>query len=103
MLCVIICVVLLTTISQFSEISYTEPDNTVTMNQKVDRPSLPDFPYANGYQSGITHFLKDNGIFWSVVSRRTHTNKRDTEGDIVALEDGSLLLAWSDFYTEGMV
>jgi photosystem II stability/assembly factor-like uncharacterized protein len=45
--------------------------------------------------------LRDNNIFWSVVSERTHPDKRDTEGDLVVLEDGSLLLAWSDFYTEG--
>jgi len=70
-------------------------------NQRVDRPSLPDFDYANGYRSGITHYLKDNGIFWMVVSERKHQQKRDTEGDIVVLNDGSLLLAWSDFYTEG--
>jgi sialidase-1 len=36
---------------------------------------------------------------WSVLSRRTHPDKRDTEGDIVVLADGSLLAAWSDFYT----
>ena len=78
------------------------PDfHKAAMNQEVDRASLPDFPYAKGYQSGITHYLKDSGIFWSVVSRRPHPDKRDTEGDIVVLEDGSLLLAWSDFYTEG--
>ena len=71
------------------------------MNQEVARPSLPDFAYAKGYESGITHYLKDDGIFWSVVSNRSHPDKRDTEGDIVVLEDGSLLLAWSDFYTEG--
>ena len=70
-------------------------------NQKVDRPSLPDFPYAKGYQSGTTHYLKDNGIFWSVVSERTHPDKRDTEGDVVVLKDGSLLAAWSDFFTKG--
>ena len=73
--------------------------------QNVNRPSLPDFAYAKGYQSGITHYLKSSGIFWSVVSPRTHPrknpNKRDTEGDIVVLKDGSLLLAWSDFYTDG--
>jgi len=71
------------------------------VSRAVDRPSLPDFQYAKGYRSGITHDLKDNGIFWSVVSNRTHPDKRDTEGDIVVLADGSLLLAWSDFYTEG--
>jgi hypothetical protein len=69
-------------------------------NQHVDRPSLPDFAYARGYESGITHQLK-NGIFWSIVSVRTHPNKRDSEGDVVVLDDGSLLLAWSDFYTQG--
>jgi sialidase-1 len=75
------------------------PDHRAALRQKVDRPSLPDFGYAKGYRSGITHFLKGNGIFWSVVSNRTHAEKRDTEGDTVVLADGSLLLAWSDFYT----
>lgn len=68
--------------------------------QKTDRPSLPDFAYAKGHQAAITHYLGDGGIFWSIVSRRTHPRKRDTEGDVVVLEDGSLLLAWSDFYTK---
>ncbi len=76
-----------------------EPDHAAALRQKAERPSLPDFPYARGYQSGITHYLKGNGIFWSVVSERSHPDKRDTEGDIVVLKDGSLLLAWSDFYT----
>lgn len=71
------------------------------LGQRVERPSLPEFPYAPGYRSGITHYLRGNGIFWSVISERTHPNKRDTEGDIVQCPDGSLLLAWSDFYTEG--
>ena len=71
------------------------------MNQEVARPSLPDFPYAKGYQSGITHYLKGNDVFWSVLSIRSHPNKRDCTGDIEVLEDGSLLLAWSDFYTKG--
>ena len=71
------------------------------INQQVARVSLPDFPYAKGYASGITHYLRDNGVFWSVLSERRHPDKRDTEGDIVVLDDGSLLLAWSDFYTEG--
>jgi sialidase-1 len=78
-----------------------QPDHAAALGQTVERPSLPDFAYAKGYQSGITHYLKDNGIFWSVVSERTHPDKRDTEGDIVILADGSLLLAWSDFYTKG--
>lgn len=69
------------------------------LGQRVERPSLPEFPYAPGYRSGITHYLRGNGIFWSVISERTHPNKRDTEGDIVQCPDGSLLLAWSDFYT----
>lgn len=71
------------------------------LNQKAERPSLPDFPYGRGYESGVTHYLKGDGIFWSILSERTHADKRDTEGDIVQLEDGSLLVAWSDFYTEG--
>ncbi len=75
--------------------------HAAAVNQEVDRPSLPDFTCARGYQSGITHFLNNDGIFWSVVSERKHPDKRDTEADIVVLGDGSLLLAWSDFYTEG--
>jgi sialidase-1 len=77
------------------------PDYNVALHQKIERPSLPEFSYAKGYQSGVTHYLKGNGIFWSVVSERVHPDKRDTEGDIVVLPDGSLLLAWSDFYTKG--
>ena len=61
--------------------------------------SLPDIGGVPGYTSGVTHYLKGNGIFWSVLSDRWHDNKRDTEGDIVQLPDGSLLAAWSDFYT----
>ena len=76
-------------------------DDEAALKQKANRPSLPDFPYAGGQRSGVTHFLKNSGIFWSVVSQRTHPDKRDTEGDIVVLKDGSLLLAWSDFYTKG--
>ncbi len=77
-----------------------EPDHASAFSQRVQRPSLPDFPYGEGYRSGVTHHLNDSGIFWSVISERTHPDKRDTEGDLVALNDGSLLLAWSDFYTE---
>ena len=77
------------------------PDHAAALNQKVERPSLPDFSYGKGYQSGVTHYLKNNGIFWSVLSDRSHPDKRDTEGDIVVLGDGSLLAAWSDFYTKG--
>jgi hypothetical protein len=65
------------------------------------RPSEPDFGSIPGYTSGVTHHLKDNGVFWSILSDRWHANKRDTEGDIVQLADGSLLAAWSDFYTSG--
>ena len=65
------------------------------------RPSEPDFPYGPGYQQDITHELKDNGIFLNIISDRWHPEKRDTEGDLVVLEDGSLLVAWSDFYTTG--
>ena len=64
-------------------------------------PSEPDFAYGPGYLTDITHELKDNGIFWNIVSDRWHADKRDTEGDVVVLEDGSLLVAWSDFYTAG--
>jgi sialidase-1 len=78
-----------------------EPDHGAALRQTVERPSLPDLAYGKGYRSGITHFLKHNGILWSVVSNRDHADKRDTEGDIVVLGDGSLLLAWSDFYTKG--
>jgi sialidase-1 len=78
-----------------------EPDHGSALHQRVARPSLPDFGYGKGSQSGVTHFLKHNGVFWSVASNREHPDKRDTEGDIVILGDGSLLLAWSDFYTQG--
>ena len=64
-------------------------------------PSEPDFSYGPGYLTDVTHELKDNGIFWNVVSDRWHADKRDTEGDVVVLADGSLLAAWSDFYTAG--
>jgi len=67
---------------------------------EIERPSEPDFDYVAGYKTGVTHFLK-NGIFWSILSDRFHPDKRDTEGDIVVCGDGSLLLAWSDFYTTG--
>ena len=77
------------------------PDHGAALGQKVERPSLPDFAYAKGYQSGITHFLKKDGVFWSVLSERSHPDKRDTEGDVVVLADGSLLAAWSDFHTTG--
>lgn len=78
-----------------------EPNHGAALAQQVERPSLPDFTYAQGYASGVTHFLKKDGIFWSVLSQRSHPDKRDTEGDIAVLADGSLLAAWSDFYTEG--
>ena len=68
------------------------------MNQKVDRPSLPGFAYGEG-PVGRHTFLEGQ---WSLLVGgvcRTHPDKRDTEGDIVVLADGSLLLAWSDFYT----
>ncbi|MBN2310630.1 MAG: exo-alpha-sialidase, partial [Candidatus Hydrogenedentes bacterium] len=70
------------------------------LGQEVARPALPDFADGPGYRSGVTHVLRGNGILWSILSERTHPDKRDTEGDIVVLEDGSLLVAWSDFYTE---
>ncbi len=78
-----------------------EPDHASALNQEAERPSLPDFSYGKGCETGVTHYLKDNGIFWSVLSKHFHPDKRDTEGDIVVLGDGSLLAAWSDFYTEG--
>ena len=46
-------------------------------------PSEPDFAYGAGYLTDITHELKDNGIFWNIVSDRWHADKRDTEGDVV--------------------
>lgn len=79
----------------------SEEYHRVASGQKVERPALPDFSYAPGYRSGVTHFLRSGGIFWSVASERTHPDKRDTEGDIVTLEGGALLLVWSDFYTDG--
>ncbi|MGC9318860.1 MAG: sialidase family protein [Armatimonadota bacterium] len=36
--------------------------------------------------------------FGLIVAEATEQNPRNTEGDIVALQDGRLLLAWSDFY-----
>lgn len=75
-------------------------DHASALAQEVERPSLPNFSYGEGYCCGVTHHLRSNGIFWSVISERTHSDKRDTEGDVVVLENGDLLLAWSDFYTE---
>lgn len=36
--------------------------------------------------------------FGFIVARSTPENPRNTEGDIIELRDGTLLLAWSDFY-----
>jgi hypothetical protein len=78
-----------------------QPDHAAALHQTAEHPSLPDFSYGKGYETGVTHYLKDDGIFWSVLSKHFHPDKRDTEGDIVVLGDGSLLAAWSDFYTKG--
>ncbi|HOZ46237.1 MAG TPA: sialidase family protein [Candidatus Hydrogenedentes bacterium] len=75
-------------------------EHAAALKQSVARPSEPDFAYGRGYESGVTHYL-NNGIFWSILSERWHPDKRDTEADIVPLADGSLLAAWSDFYTDG--
>lgn len=37
-------------------------------------------------------------IIEAVVAPATESNRRNTEGDLVVLEDGTYLLAWSDFY-----
>ena len=37
--------------------------------------------------------------FEFVVAPSTETNKRNSEGDILQLNDGRLLLAWTEFYT----
>ena len=34
----------------------------------------------------------------TIVAPATETNRRNTEGDLVVLKDGTYLLAWSDFY-----
>lgn len=97
-----ICFLLiLTTVGSSSVPGGKQLDRAAALKQKAERPSLPDFAYAKGHQSGVTHFLRNNGIFWSVVSDRSHPDKRDSEGDVAVLGDGSLLLAWSDFYTGG--
>jgi len=92
---------MLTAVGSSPALGEEPPDHAAALRQKAERPSLPEFAHAKGYRSGVTHFLKKDGIFWSVVSDRSHPDKRDTEGDIVVLADGSLLLAWSDFYTQG--
>ncbi len=40
--------------------------------------------------------------FGYIVAQSTPENPRNTEGDIIELRDGTLLLAWSDFYAGGM-
>ena len=37
-------------------------------------------------------------IIESTIARATESNRRNTEGDIVVLKDGSLFAVWSDFY-----
>ena len=37
-------------------------------------------------------------IIETVVAPATESNRRNTEGDLVVLEDGTYLLAWSDFF-----
>ena len=40
--------------------------------------------------------------FGYIIAQATAENPRNTEGDIIELRDGTLLLAWSDFYAGGM-
>ncbi len=40
--------------------------------------------------------------FGFIVAEATAQNPRNTEGDIIELADGTLLLAWSDFYAGEM-
>ncbi len=40
--------------------------------------------------------------FGFIIAEATAENPRNTEGDIIELRDGTLLLAWSDFYAGGM-
>lgn len=40
--------------------------------------------------------------FGFIVAEATPENPRNTEGDMIELRDGTLLLAWSDFYAGGM-
>ncbi|NSW54479.1 MAG: exo-alpha-sialidase [Armatimonadetes bacterium] len=42
--------------------------------------------------------MTDEGIIESIIAPGTAQNKRNTEGDIIVLKDGTLLCAWSDFY-----
>lgn len=37
-------------------------------------------------------------IIESTIARATESNRRNTEGDIVVLKDGTLFAVWSDFY-----
>jgi Neuraminidase (sialidase) len=39
--------------------------------------------------------------FEFLVAPSTDENKRNSEGDIIALKDGRLMLAWTEFYTGG--
>jgi len=40
----------------------------------------------------------ENEIISAVIAQATDNNPRNSEGDIVVLQDGTLLVAWSDFY-----
>jgi len=42
--------------------------------------------------------MSNDVIVESIVAPGTAENKRNTEGDVLVLNDGSLLCAWSDFY-----
>lgn len=42
--------------------------------------------------------MTQNEIIETIIAQATPTNKRNSEGDIVVLRDGTLLVAWSDFY-----
>ena len=42
--------------------------------------------------------LAGEQVIETIVAPATETNRRNTEGDLVVLKDGTYLLAWSDFY-----
>ncbi|MEW6303555.1 MAG: sialidase family protein [Verrucomicrobiota bacterium] len=42
--------------------------------------------------------LAADGVIESIIAPGTTENKRNSEGDVLVLKDGTLLAAWSDFY-----
>ena len=45
--------------------------------------------------------LAEEQVIETIVAPATEANRRNTEGDLVVLKDGTYLLAWSDFYGRG--